>query len=224
MEFLPWLAAVLVAYLLGSIPSGLLVGKLVYGIDVREYGSHRTGTTNVLRTVGKGAAGAVLLLDVLKAALAVLFARWLLPTEPWAHVLAALAVAAGHNWPLFSGFRGGRGVVVSGTALGVMYPPALLVLILVGLLVIWRTRYVSLGSVVGAALAPPLMLFAYSQGQVPFPYVAYSVIGAALIILAHKDNIARLLAGTEIAHRAVRPPRRLTPTVTSDVCQWRRKP
>jgi acyl phosphate:glycerol-3-phosphate acyltransferase len=197
MDALHWLAAGLVPYLLGSIPSGLLVGKLAFGIDVREYGSHRTGTTNVLRTMGKGAAAAVLLLDVLKAVLAVLFARWLLPQEPWAHVLAAMAVAAGHNWPVFSGFRGGRGVVVSATALGVLYPPVLLVVLPVGILTIWLTRYVSLGSVVATALAPLLMLFAYRQGQVPFAYLVYSVVGAALIIAAHKDNIERLLAGTE---------------------------
>jgi acyl phosphate:glycerol-3-phosphate acyltransferase len=197
MEVLRWLAAILVAYLLGSIPCGLLVGRLAYGIDVRDFGSHRTGMTNVLRTMGKGAALTVLLLDVLKAVVAVLFARWLLPTEPWAHVLAALAVAAGHNWPIFGGFRGGRGVVVSGTCLGVMYPPVLLIIVAVGLIVIWRTRYVSLGSVVSTALAPPLMLLAYSQGLVPFAYLAYSIVGAVLIIAAHKDNIGRLLAGTE---------------------------
>jgi acyl phosphate:glycerol-3-phosphate acyltransferase len=197
MEVLHWLAAVLVAYLLGSIPCGLLLGRLAFGIDVRDYGSHRTGMTNVLRTMGKGAAVIVLLLDVLKAVFAVLFARWLLPTEPWAHVLAALAVAAGHHWPIFGGFRGGRGVVVSATCLGVMYPPVLLVIVGVGVILIWRTRYVSLGSVVATALAPPLMLIAYSQGQVPFPYLAYSIIGAVLIIAAHKDNIGRLLAGTE---------------------------
>jgi glycerol-3-phosphate acyltransferase PlsY len=197
MEVLRWLAAVLVAYLLGSIPCGLLFGRMAHGIDVRDYGSHRTGMTNVLRTMGKGAAITVLLLDALKAVLAVLFARWLLPAEPWAHVLAALAVAAGHNWPIFGGFRGGRGVVVSATCLGVMYPPALLIIAVVGVFLIWRTRYVSLGSVVGTALAPPLMLFAYTQGQVPFPYLVYSIVGAVLIIASHKDNIGRLLAGTE---------------------------
>ncbi len=192
-----WIAVLAVGYLLGSVPSGLLIGRLAFGIDVREYGSRRTGATNVLRTVGKGAAAAALVLDLGKGVLAVLAAKALLPQEPWAHVLAALAAAAGHNWPIFVGFRGGRGVVVSAAALGVMNPLVLLAIIVAGLTVIWRTRYVSLGSVLGAALAPPLMLLSYTQGSIPFPYLAYSIAGAALIIAAHRDNIARLLAGTE---------------------------
>lgn len=192
-----WIAVLAVGYLLGSVPSGLLIGRLAFGIDVREYGSRRTGATNVLRTVGKGAAAAALVLDLGKGVLAVLAAKALLPQEPWAHVLAALAAAAGHNWPIFVGFRGGRGVVVSAAALGVMNPLVLLAIIVAGLTVIWRTRYVSLGSVLGAALAPPLMLFSYTQGTVPVPYVVYSIAGAVLIIAAHRDNIARLLAGTE---------------------------
>ncbi|MDQ3699722.1 MAG: glycerol-3-phosphate acyltransferase, partial [Chloroflexota bacterium] len=146
---------------------------------------------------GKGAAAAALVLDLGKGVLAVLAAKALLPQEPWSHVLAALAAAAGHNWPIFVGFRGGRGVVVSAAALGVMNPLVLLAIIVAGLTVIWRTRFVSLGSVLGAALAPPLMLLSYTQGSIPFPYLAYSIAGAALIIAAHRDNIARLLAGTE---------------------------
>jgi glycerol-3-phosphate acyltransferase PlsY len=197
VPWVPWIAAVAVAYLVGSIPSGLLIGKLVYGIDVREFGSGRTGTTNVLRTMGKGPAVAALVLDLSKGALAVLFARWLLPQEPWAQVLAAVAVAAGHNWPVFSGFRGGRGVIVSLAAMGVLYLPVALAALAVGLLVIWRTRYVSLGSMIGSAAAPPLMLLAYTQGRVPFPFFVYSVLGAILVIASHRDNIARLLAGTE---------------------------
>ncbi len=192
-----WIAVVAAAYLLGSVPSGLLIGRLVFGIDVREYGSRRTGATNVLRTVGKGAAGAALALDLLKGALSVLLAQVVLPQEPWLHVLAALAAAAGHNWPVFVGFRGGRGVVVSAAALGVMYPPVLLAIIVVGLAVVWRWRYVSLGSVLGAAVAPALMLACFVRGLIPLPYLVYTVAAAALIIASHRDNISRLLAGTE---------------------------
>jgi glycerol-3-phosphate acyltransferase PlsY len=194
-----WAVVAIVAYLLGSIPSGLWIGKLFFGIDVREYGSRRTGATNVLRTMGKKAAAGATAADVLKAVLAVAFARWLLPDEPWAHVLAAVAVAVGHNWPIFVGFRGGRGVLVSFASTGVLYWPVLVILLLFGIVVIWRWRYVSLASVLGAALAPLLFLGFHflSPGEVPWPYVIYAFIGGSLVIAVHKDNIERLRAGTE---------------------------
>jgi glycerol-3-phosphate acyltransferase PlsY len=193
----PWIVVAVVAYVLGSIPSGVLVGRLYKGIDVRDYGSKRTGATNVLRTMGTGAAAIALVMDVAKAVAAVVVARWLLPDEPWSHILAALAVTAGHNWPLFAGFRGGRGVIVSAAAVGVLYLPVLVLMLIPGLLALWRTRYVSLGSIVSAAVAPPLFLVFYLLQQVPFAYLAYAVVGAALVILSHKDNIGRLLAGSE---------------------------
>ena len=193
----PWVAAAGVSYLLGSIPSGLLIGKLYRGIDVRDYGSHRTGATNVLRTVGKGAAAVALLMDAAKGAAAILAARWLLPGEPWADVLAAFGATAGHNWPVFSRFRGGRGVIVSAAAVGMLHPPTLALMAVAGLAVVWRTRFVSLGSIVGAAVAPPLFYVFYLRGDVPFPYVAYALAGAVLVIGSHRDNIQRLLAGIE---------------------------
>jgi glycerol-3-phosphate acyltransferase PlsY len=210
MEWWPWLVVALASYLLGSIPSGLWIGKLFFGVDIRDYGSHRTGATNVLRTVGKGAAAGAVTLDVLKAVLAVELARWLLPTEPWAHVLAAMAVTIGHNWPVFVGFRGGRGVLVSLTSTGVLYWPVLVILLVVGLAIIWRTRYVSLASVVGAALAPLLFLGFHflTPDDVPWPYVIYAFVGGALIIVSHKDNIERLRDGTEskLGQRVERSP------------------
>jgi glycerol-3-phosphate acyltransferase PlsY len=195
---LAWFGLVVaVGYLLGSIPSGLLIGRLIYGVDVREYGSRRTGATNVLRTFGKKAAVAVVVMDVAKAVLSVVVARWLLPDQPWAHVLAALAAAAGHNWPVFVGFRGGRGVIVSVAAVAVLYWPIALIIVLIGIVIIWRTRYVSLGSISGAAIAPLAALAFYLHGDVPLPYLAFAAAGGALVALVHKDNIGRLLAGTE---------------------------
>jgi glycerol-3-phosphate acyltransferase PlsY len=193
----PWLVIAVAAYLLGSIPSGVLVGRIYRGIDVRDYGSKRTGATNVLRTMGKGAAAVALVMDAAKAVVAVMVARWILPYEPWAHVLAAVAVTAGHNWPIFAGFRGGRGVIVSAAAVGVLHFPALVLMLIPGVAALWRTRYVSLGSIVSAAMAPPSFLFFYLRGDVPFAYLAYAVVGAAVVILAHRDNIRRLLSGSE---------------------------
>jgi glycerol-3-phosphate acyltransferase PlsY len=149
--------------------------------------------------MGKGAAAAVVAADVLKAVAAVVLARWLLSVEPWAHVLAAIGVAVGHNWPIFVGFRGGRGVLVSFAATAVLYWPIFVFLLLFGIVILWRTRYVSLGSVLGAALAPVLFLIAHfvTPAEVPWPYVLYALLGGGLIVAAHKDNIDRLRAGTE---------------------------
>jgi acyl phosphate:glycerol-3-phosphate acyltransferase len=194
---LPWLIAALAAYLFGSIQSGLLIGRVVFGIDPRDYGSRRTGATNVLRTMGAKAAVAVVAMDALKAVFGIGVARALLPDEPWAHVLAAFAVAAGHNWPVFAGFRGGKGVIVSATATGMLYWPVLALIVPVGLLVVWTTRYVSLGSMIGAVVTAVAAAVFYQNGSIPLPYLVYYVVGAALVLLTHRENIARLVAGTE---------------------------
>ena len=198
-----WGVAVVVAYVLGSIPSGVWIGRVVFGIDPRNYGSRSTGMTNVLRTMGKKAAAAVLFLDLAKGAIAVGAARWLLPEEYWAHVLAAFAAAAGHNWPIFSGFRGGKGVVVSGVAIGVLYWPILATIIPVGIVTVALTRYVSVGSMAGALTTAALGVAAYVTQQIPLAYLFYFVVASALVLWTHRPNIARLMAGTEnkLGHR-----------------------
>jgi glycerol-3-phosphate acyltransferase PlsY len=194
---LTWLLAVALAYLLGAIPSGLLVGRLFFGFDVREYGSRRTGATNVLRTMGRPAAAGVVVMDLAKGVLAVLLAHWLLPVEPWAHILAAFAAVAGHNWPVFVGFRGGRGVLVSAAAAMTFYPPILLAYLVVGLVIVWYTRYVSLASIIGAAVTPLIFGGLYLADVAPLPYLVFALVAATIVIVSHKDNIGRLLAGTE---------------------------
>ncbi|MGI8424712.1 MAG: glycerol-3-phosphate 1-O-acyltransferase PlsY [Chloroflexota bacterium] len=198
-----WGAATLVAYLLGSIPSGLWIGRFVFRIDPRDYGSRSTGMTNVLRTMGKKAAAAVLFLDLAKGAVAVTVARALLPEEPWAHVLAAFAAAAGHNWPIFSEFRGGKGVVVSGVAIGVLYWPILATIIPVGIITVYLTRFVSVGSIMGALVTAGLGIALYSSDTIPLAYLFYFVVASALVLWTHRSNVARLVAGTEnkIGHR-----------------------
>ncbi len=117
------LLAALGGYLLGAIPFGLIIGRLTKGIDLREYGSHRTGATNALRTLGTRAAAAVFALDVAKGVAAVLLARLVFAGDPmveWAAALAGLAAIVGHNWSAFIGFTGGRGVATSAGALGAM--------------------------------------------------------------------------------------------------------
>lgn len=192
--------AALLGYLLGAIPFGLVIGRLTRGIDLREYGSHRTGATNALRTLGLRAAALVFVLDVAKGVAAVLLARALFGDEPpgeWAAAVAGLAAIVGHNWSVFIGFTGGRGVATSAGALGAMSPLAILILLPVVVLVIWRTRYVSLGSITGGLLAPVITAALALLGAASVPAIAYALASGLLVTAAHADNIARLRAGTE---------------------------
>ena len=195
-------AAVVLGYLLGAIPFGLIVGRLTRGIDIRRYGSHRTGATNALRTLGARAAAAVFLLDVAKGVAAVLLARVVMTAGPpgsaeWVAAAAGFASIVGHNWSAFIRFTGGRGVATSAGALGAMSPPTILLLVPVVIGLIWRTRYVSLGSVTGALLAPVITAVLWAAGLGSLAAIAYAAASGVLVTVAHADNIARLRAGTE---------------------------
>lgn len=209
--------AVLAGYLLGSIPFGALVGRLYKGVDIRRYGSGRTGATNVLRTLGPGAAACVAFGDVAKGASAILIAHLLMHAGPisWQHVaeaLTGLAAIGGHNWSIFMRWTGGRGVLVAGGALLVLFPPALLICALVGLAVIALSRLVSLGSLVAVVVAALAILAFIVLGMEPRPYAAFAIVGAAVIILQHRDNIERLRTGRErkLGQRVNLPPTRGT--------------
>jgi len=186
------LLAVLLAYLVGSLSFGYLVGKKLRGVDVRQFGSGSSGATNIMRTLGTGPAIAVLLLDVGKGVAAVYLAKQLSGT-PEVVMLSGVAVVAGHNWPVLFGFRGGKGVATSmGVMLG-LAPGVILIAFLAGLLVIALTRYVSLGSIVGSVLIPVLML----MFRLPPAYIAFGTALSAFAFWRHKENIRRLLNGTE---------------------------
>lgn len=194
------LLAALLGYVLGAIPFGLLIGRVTRGIDLREFGSHRTGATNALRTLGLPAAAAVFLLDVGKGVAAVLLARVLFAGDPlveWAAAVAGFAAIVGHNWSVFIGFTGGRGVATSAGGLGAMSPWTILVLAPIVIGVIWRTRYVSLGSIIGGLLAPVVTALLWLVGAASVPAIAYALASGLLVTAAHADNIARLRAGTE---------------------------
>jgi glycerol-3-phosphate acyltransferase PlsY len=181
-----------VGYGLGSIPTGLLIARWQKGVDIRQHGSGNTGMTNVLRAVGKGAAALTLVGDLAKGLISVLLA-WAWLTSPWAIGLVALAAIIGHIYPLFAGFHGGKGVA---TALGVfipLLPGPLLIAFVVWVACVAFRRQVSLGSLAAAASLPIAALFWGS----PAAYVFYALMAAALIWYRHRDNIQRLLAGTE---------------------------
>lgn len=193
------LAAVL-GYLLGAVPFGLLIGRLTKGIDLREYGSHRTGATNALRTLGTRAAAAVFVLDVAKGVAAVVLARLLFGGDPmveWTAAAAGVAAIVGHNWSVFIGFTGGRGVATSAGGLGAMSFWTLVIVAPIVVLAIWRSRYVSLGSVTGALGAPIITAALAAIGAATIPAIAYALASGLLVTVAHADNIGRLRAGTE---------------------------
>jgi glycerol-3-phosphate acyltransferase PlsY len=192
----------LLAYLLGSIPSGYLIVKLASGADIRETGSGGTGATNVSRKAGKVAGVATLALDVLKGAAAVLVARWLTGEAGTSWIVAAAAALAvvGHCYPVWLKFKAGKGVA---TGLGVFLaiaPLAALAALAVFIVVVWRTRYVSLGSIIAAAFLPLWILLTHTLIE---PVSGFAPIMAALcavstvIIFKHSENIRRLVAGEE---------------------------
>lgn len=192
--------AALLGYLLGAIPFGLIIGRLTRGIDLREFGSHRTGATNALRTLGLRAAALVFLLDVGKGVAAVLLARLLFADDSlaeWAAAVAGFGAIVGHNWSAFIRFTGGRGVATSAGALGAMSPWAILIVAPIVLGLIWRTRYVSLGSITGGLLAPVITAALWLGALATVPAVIYALASGLLVTAAHADNIARLRAGTE---------------------------
>ena len=189
----------ILAYLAGSIPFGVLVARASGGVDPRTIGSGRTGGTNALRALGRKWAALVVIGDLGKGALPVLLARIVTNGDPLAEVLCAGAAVVGSSHSIFLRFHGGRGV---GTGVGTMLiiqPIAILIASPVFVVVILVTRYVSLGSLLGSAAMLPAMLliWAVASGAVPPAYLLWAVVGPALIWLAHADNIDRLIHGQE---------------------------
>ena len=209
-----WIASAVglaIAYLLGSTPTGYLAGKLLKGIDIREHGSRSTGATNVLRTLGKGPAFVVLLVDVLKGVAAILFAGWFyawlytlpsvtppatLPSQtlvPWAVGLAGLAVLLGHGRSIWLNFTGGKSAATGlGVLLAISWPTGLGAAAVFGA-VLAISRIVSLGSMM-AALTAVALICALDQ---PLAYRLLVIAGSLYVIVRHRANIQRLLAGTE---------------------------
>lgn len=181
-----------ISYLLGSIPFGLLVGKWWAQVDVRKYGSGNIGMTNVLRTAGYIPALLTLIGDLGKGMLAVLLARHLLGS-PFLELLAGTFAMVGHNWPIFLGFKGGKGVATVAGVLLAFRPPVAGVLVVVWIAVLLIFRYISLASIVVAALLP-LVLLVF---RVSWFEILVGIVVAAITVYRHRSNIERLRQGTE---------------------------
>ena len=206
-----FVAVVVIAYLLGSIPIGLIIGKLKRGVDIREYGSGKTGATNVMRTLGTKLGVLTLVLDVVKGGGAVMLAAVIVDggsgsftiggvSVHWQHVAqvaAGLAAIAGHNWPIFAKFKGGRGVTAYFGTLFAIFPPAGIFGAEVVAIAALRSRQMSRGSILGALAAWCLMIPLTIVYNFPPIYLAYGLAGIALLVYQHYDNIKRLRQGTE---------------------------
>ncbi len=185
-----------VGYVLGSLPWGLIAGYLWIKKDIREFGSGSTGATNVLRTAGKSAAAFVLIADVAKGTAPALLGR-LVFDEPWAATAGAVAAVVGHIWPVFAGFRGGKGVATAFGGVVGLTPLLAIAFPVIALLVIVPVRIVSVMSIAAALLSGAVVVGAWLAGWTDAAFAAYAVFAVALIEYKHIPNMKRLVAGTE---------------------------
>jgi glycerol-3-phosphate acyltransferase PlsY len=194
MGVLVSLLLVVSAYLIGAVPWGLVLGKL-NGIDVRTHGSGGTGATNTLRLLGWKIAATVFVLDFMKGLAPVLVARWL-DAPNWVVGAVGVATVVGHCWPVYIGFKGGKGMATSGgAAVGLAWWLVFLLIPMIG--IVYLTRYVSLASICAAVVGPAIALIVASAGYLPWSWSIATVCMGAIIIWQHRTNIQRLMNGTE---------------------------
>lgn len=203
------LCIAVIGYLWGSIPAGYWMGKILRGrdFDIRAYGSHKIGATNVLRTLGKVPAAIVLIFDLSKGIGPTLLATFVafFYGNGWGPTVAGLAALLGHCYPVFIGFRGGRGVLTGAGTLLIISPLTFCIAAITVFSTIALSRYVSLGSIVGGltAIICGLLFFVIGQinpaftARVSLSQLIFMVTSSVLVIIFHSDNISRLLAGTE---------------------------
>jgi len=208
-DVLRFLVALALGYLLGSIPSGVIVSRLFGNVDPRTQGSGKTGATNVMRTLGTGPAVLVAVMDILKGVAAILLTRFLVyplgadanaaqhNLQATAEALAGFGALLGHNFSIFLRFTGGRGVAVGAGAIFAVTPIAGLLSVIAMAIPIAITRYVSLGSILGAAVAGISALILALTGHDYLPHAIFAMVGGGFVIFSHRDNIERLLSGTE---------------------------
>jgi glycerol-3-phosphate acyltransferase PlsY len=191
---MPWPVAIAAAYLLGAVPTSYIAGRLAKGIDLREHGSKNLGATNVYRLLGWGWAIPVGLIDVLKGVVPVALIAPLSAGPVWLPVVCGVAAVLGHVFSPYVRFKGGKGVATAAGMFLALAPLAVLCAFPVWALVVWLTGYVSLGSVVTAVLFPVWVRLTRPDA----PFTLYAAVAlAALIVVSHRANLRRLVAGTE---------------------------
>jgi glycerol-3-phosphate acyltransferase PlsY len=201
VAFLPYLVTSGLAYLLGSIPTGFLLARLM-GVDITRAGSGNIGATNAFRVLGKGPGILVLAVDAAKGAAAVLWVPWVAVAlckagSVWLPACAAVAAVLGHNYTCWLGFKGGKGIATSAGALAALVPPACGVAVVAWIAVFAASRYVSLASIAAALALPVAAAFLPTAAGIRWPMVGLTAALSALAIWRHRPNIRRLLDGTE---------------------------
>ena len=196
---LDFVVAAAISYILGSIPNGLILGKAIWGVDLRQHGSKNIGATNAWRTIGKAGGISIFALDFLKGAISAYLGLQLGGSE-LAGVLCGILAIAGHSWSVFLAFKGGKGVATGLGVIAALMPEVTLIVFAVWFAIVYFTGYVSLGSIVGAALVPILTLFFGLHTE----FLILGLIAAVFIIYRHKSNIERLLKGTESKIKAAK--------------------
>ena len=191
-----WAVVLAISYLLGSLAWGYILLRSRMGVDIRDYGSGRIGMSNVLRTAGGKSAGIVLALDIAKGVLAVMLAREVIGTTT-AEVTASLVVLVGHNWSVFLGFQGGRGILTALGGLSMMTPVPAILATATFLATAFLSRYISLGSIFGVIIGSFSVVGLALAGWYSETYILYALLAAVMIIWQHRDNIKRIRQGNE---------------------------
>jgi glycerol-3-phosphate acyltransferase PlsY len=195
---------IVLAYLLGSIPSAVWVSKWIYGIDIREHGSGNAGATNTFRILGSKAGAGVMVADMMKGFIAVKLS--LLSGYPWnppneqmvnLQIILGLAAVLGHIFPIWAEFRGGKGIATLFGMILSIHPIVALSLVLVFVMMLLMTRYVSLSSIAASIAFPLLILFIFNAQAQELSYRLFAIATAFLVVLTHHKNITRLLTGNE---------------------------
>jgi len=187
-----YLLVIVTSYLIGSIPNGLIIGQKFYNVDLRQFGSKNIGATNAYRILGPWPASWVFLTDAIKGIAGVLIGQYIGQTAV-AEMFGGMGAIAGHNWSILLGFKGGRGVATGLGVIAILAPKVTIIVFVIWVIIVYFTRYVSLASIIAAALVPVSMWLLNARQE----FFYFGVLAALFVIIRHRPNIERLLTGTE---------------------------
>lgn len=186
---------ILVSYLIGNFCAAYVIGRTVFKKDIREYGSGNAGATNALRVFGAKAGGIAFVGDALKGVLAIIIGAHIMGYDGM--ILAGIFVAIGHNWPVFLKFEGGKGIATTIGVVIMIKPLLALIIIIFGILIVYKTKYVSLGSLIGSIILPIITIFLVLFNNADMNFLLLTLILSIMAVLKHRSNIIRLINGQE---------------------------